>query len=99
MAFWSWCGQSERDESRTASEPCCVGSGDGAGGGALVGLDSDAGLINTPTDGCSQQAPTWPGDKTVAVAPVYASRRVDGGGCTGRNVAGAFGAVLSAAER
>ena len=28
----------------------------------MVGLDSNAGLINTPTDGCSQQAPTWPAD-------------------------------------
>ena len=41
---WSWCGQSERDESRTGPEPRCVGPGDGAGGSAVVGLDSDAGL-------------------------------------------------------
>ena len=38
-------GQSGADERRTASEPCCAGSGDGAGGGALVGLDPNAGLI------------------------------------------------------
>jgi hypothetical protein len=47
---------------RAASEPRCVGHGDGAGGTAVVGLDSNAGLINTPTHGCSQQAPTWPAD-------------------------------------
>lgn len=33
------------DELRAASEPCCAGSGDGAGGSAVVGLDLDAGLI------------------------------------------------------
>ena len=52
-AVWSWCGQSERDESRTASKPCCVGLGDGAGGGALVGLDSDAGLTLLSDRGAS----------------------------------------------
>ena len=44
-AVWSWCRQSEAHEPRTASEPCCAGLGDGAGGTAVVGLDSDAGLI------------------------------------------------------
>ena len=38
-------GQSGADEPRTASKPCCAGSGDGAGGFAVVGLDPDAGLI------------------------------------------------------
>ena len=33
------------DERRTASEPCCAGSGNGAGGGPVVVLDPDAGLI------------------------------------------------------
>lgn len=38
-------GQSAADELRTASKPCCAGSGDDAGGFAVVGLDPDAGLI------------------------------------------------------
>ena len=38
-------GQSGANEPRTASEPCCPGSGDGASGSAVVGLDPDAGLI------------------------------------------------------
>ncbi len=48
-SLWMSCalpGQSEENELRTASEPCCAGSGDGAGGSAVVGLDPDAGLIN-----------------------------------------------------
>ena len=32
------------NELRTASKPCCVGTGDGAGGSPVVGLDPDAGL-------------------------------------------------------
>jgi len=44
MAAWSRCGQSDVDEPRAAPEPCCAGPGDGAGGVAVVGLDSDAGL-------------------------------------------------------
>ena len=38
-------GQSGADERRTASEPCCAGTGDGAGGSAVVGLDPDAEMI------------------------------------------------------
>ena len=38
-------GQSGANELRAASKPCCAGSGDGAGGSAVVGLDPDAGLI------------------------------------------------------
>ena len=38
-------GQSGTNELRTASKPCCPGSGDGASGSAVVGLDPDAGLI------------------------------------------------------
>ena len=37
-------GQSGPIELRTASKPCCAGSGDGACGSAVVGLDQDAGL-------------------------------------------------------
>lgn len=53
MAVWSRCGQSERDEPRTASESCRAGLGDGASGGALVGVDSDAGLTLLSDRGAS----------------------------------------------
>ena len=45
MEAWSLCGQSGVNETRTASEPCCAGPSDGAGGSAVVGLDLNAGLI------------------------------------------------------
>ena len=45
--------QREADQPGTASKPCCVGLGDGAGGGALVGLDSDAGLTLLSDRGAS----------------------------------------------
>ena len=45
--WWRYCslpGQSGANELRAASRPCCAGTGDGAGGSALVDLDTDAGL-------------------------------------------------------
>ena len=65
-SLWRYCllpGQSGANELRAASEPCCVGAGDGAGGSAVVGLDSDAGLIAAavpsqplpPESGCCGQ--------------------------------------------
>ena len=52
-SLWRYCllpGQSGANELRAASEPCCVGAGDGAGGSAVVGLDPDAGLIDACTN-------------------------------------------------
>ena len=47
--------QATADELRTASEPCCAGTGDCAGGSAVVGLDLDAGL-NAATVPCDPSA-------------------------------------------
>ena len=46
-------GQSGADERRAASEPRCVGLGDGASGSAVVGLDPDAGLTLLSDRGAS----------------------------------------------
>jgi hypothetical protein len=46
-------GQSGADEPRAASEPRCVGLGDGASGSAVVGLDPDAGLTLLSDRGAS----------------------------------------------
>jgi hypothetical protein len=47
---WTKHGQSGANELRAASEPCCAGTGNGASGSAVVGLDPDAGLITTAVD-------------------------------------------------
>ena len=44
------CASSAQNESRTASEPCCTGTRDGAGGSGVLGLDPDAALITTAVD-------------------------------------------------
>ena len=47
-SLWRSCtllAQSGANELRAASGPRCAGAGDGAGGSAVVGMDTDAGLI------------------------------------------------------
>ena len=56
-------------ELRTASEPCCAGTSDGAGGSALVGLDPDAGLIAASAPS-SPFSPKPSLQQLVAVLPV-----------------------------
>ena len=71
---WKLRGQFGDNEPRTASEPRCVGLGDGSGGSAVAGLDPDAALTHATSLGGMAAGPRATGPKAGSSALLWMDR-------------------------